>query len=291
MGAEVNESLTVPGLTSSVTMRIDTYGISHIEAQNTPDLFFAQGYNAARDRLWQIDYWRRSGLGEMAAVFGKNFLQRDRAARLMLFRGDMDAEGAAYGPGSKEAVTAFVAGINAYIAKAEKNPKSLPLEFQTLDYTPARWQPEDIVRIRSHGVWQNLISEVERTFMICSGLLEQDRFRVKLQPDHTPAVPSGVDLCSLSETMLDNYLLAAYPPLLIVGKGAVIIGLCAAAAPLPGGRFWQVPRTGPIPCLRCAMPFISKHPGSILLGPVNPTLQALPQVTMATSHLASRSFP
>jgi penicillin amidase len=283
--SEVNESLTVPGLTSSVTMRIDTYGISHIEAQNTEDLFFAQGYNAARDRLWQIDYWRRSGLGEMAAVFGKDFLQRDRAARLMLFRGDMPAEWAAYGPGAKGAVTAFVKGINAYIAKADKNPKSLPLEFQTLDYKPARWHPEDIMRIRSHGVWQNLISEVERTFMICSGLSKQDRFRVKLEPDRTPVVPPGLDLCSLPETVLDDYLLAAYPQSFDSRQGgsnnwAVSGSRTASGRPILAG---DPHRAYTVPSMRYAVHL--KAPGIDIIGAGEPHAPGV-----ATGHNGNVAF-
>ena len=92
------ESLVVPGLEQPAEIAVDRFGVPHIQAENLTDLFFAQGFNAARDRLWQIDLWRKRGLGLLAADFGPGFLMQDRAARLFLYRGDMEAEWAAYGP-------------------------------------------------------------------------------------------------------------------------------------------------------------------------------------------------
>ena len=82
-------SFTLPGLTAPASISIDTWGMAHIRAQNTQDAFFVQGFNAVRDRLWQIDLWRKRGLGLLAADFGPGYLMQDRAARLFLYRGDM----------------------------------------------------------------------------------------------------------------------------------------------------------------------------------------------------------
>jgi hypothetical protein len=75
----------LPGLDAPVTLRIDRWGMAHIRAQGLKDLFFAQGFNAARDRLWQIDLWRKRGLGLLAADFGPDgrfyVLERDFRAR------------------------------------------------------------------------------------------------------------------------------------------------------------------------------------------------------------------
>ena len=95
------ERLTIAGLSAPVEISIDKWGVPHIKAENLPDLFFAQGFNAARDRLWQIDLARKRGLGLLAADFGPGYLEQDRAARLFLYRGDMDAEWACYGPDFK----------------------------------------------------------------------------------------------------------------------------------------------------------------------------------------------
>src|SRR5690606_13578495 len=86
----------VAGLTAPVDILIDTWGIPHIRAENTRDAFVAQGFNAARDRLWQIDLWRKRGLGLLAADFGPGYIEQDRAARLFLYRGDMQEEWRAY---------------------------------------------------------------------------------------------------------------------------------------------------------------------------------------------------
>ncbi|MFX6230714.1 penicillin acylase family protein, partial [Acinetobacter baumannii] len=78
---------------------IDRWGVPHIYAASERDAFFMQGFNAARDRLFQIDLWRRRGLGQLSEVFGPAYLPQDRATRLFLYRGDMRREWAAYGPG------------------------------------------------------------------------------------------------------------------------------------------------------------------------------------------------
>src|SRR3954451_1566033 len=90
-------------------------GIAHIYAANVRDAFSLQGYNAARDRLWQIDLWRKRGLGLLAKDFGPGYVAQDRAARMFLYRGDMNQEWASYGPNAKSYTEAFVAGVNAFL--------------------------------------------------------------------------------------------------------------------------------------------------------------------------------
>src|SRR5215831_800515 len=91
-----SETITLPNLRQPVEILIDHWGVPHIFAKNEPDLFFAQGFNAARDRLFQIDLWRRRGLGQLSEVFGPAFVEQDKAARLFLYRADMDKEWASY---------------------------------------------------------------------------------------------------------------------------------------------------------------------------------------------------
>src|SRR5213595_1812870 len=91
-----HEDRAVRGLSRPAEIIVDRWGIAHIYAASERDAFFLQGYNAARDRLWQIDLWRKRGLGLLSASFGPAFVAQDRAARLFLYRGDMDAEWAAY---------------------------------------------------------------------------------------------------------------------------------------------------------------------------------------------------
>src|SRR5437867_4004873 len=86
-GAQVTITIQVTGLQQASEILIDQWGVSHIYAKSTDDAFFVQGFNAARDRLFQIDLWRRRGLGELAEVLGPRYVEQDTAARLFLYRG------------------------------------------------------------------------------------------------------------------------------------------------------------------------------------------------------------
>ena len=120
-------TVQVWGLSEPVEILRDRWGIAHIYAKNEHDLFFAQGYNAARDRLFQLELWRRHATGTVAEMLGSQELKRDVGARLHMFRGDLNAELAWYHPHGPAIVNAFVDGINAYVAEAERDPAKLPL--------------------------------------------------------------------------------------------------------------------------------------------------------------------
>jgi penicillin amidase len=203
--------VTVPGLAGPVEILVDRWGVSHIYAKSQDDLFFAQGWNAARDRLFQLDLWRRRGLGELSEVFGPSFVEQDRATRLFLYRGDMDREWRTYSSrGTKEAeriATAFTAGLNAYVDRVTAHPDELPWEFRRLGYLPARWRPEDVVRIRSHGLTRNLTSEVARANTACKADVSADGLRVGLTPTWETKVPEGLDPC-LPKDVLKVFTLA-----------------------------------------------------------------------------------
>ena len=98
------ETLRVSGLREPVEILTDRWGIAHIYATNQHDLFFAQGYNAARDRLFQLEIWRRRVTGTMAEIQGPKALDRDIGARLLRFRGDLDQEYRYYHPDGKEII-------------------------------------------------------------------------------------------------------------------------------------------------------------------------------------------
>jgi penicillin amidase len=101
--------LVLKGLERPAEIVMDLNGIPHIRAETRHDIFFAQGFAAARERLWQLDLWRKRGLGRLAADFGPGFLAQDRAARLFLYRGDMAAEWA-YGTEEARAIVSAFAG-------------------------------------------------------------------------------------------------------------------------------------------------------------------------------------
>src|SRR6059058_2941314 len=114
--------IEVAGLDAEAEILVDRWGIPHIYAASQRDAFFVQGFNAARDRLWQIDLWRKRGLGLLAADFGPGYLEQDVASRAFLYRGDMAAEWSSYAPDAREICEAFAAGVNAYIDLVEREP-------------------------------------------------------------------------------------------------------------------------------------------------------------------------
>src|SRR6202167_5128272 len=102
----VHGNFVVPGLKEPVNVLRDRWGVAHIYAQNQHDLFFAQGFVVAQDRLFQIELWKRSGQGRLAEILGPSFVKRDTSARLLRYRGDMDAEYKSYSPDAKEILEA-----------------------------------------------------------------------------------------------------------------------------------------------------------------------------------------
>src|SRR5689334_22834024 len=105
------QPVRVPGLEKQVEILRDRWGVPHIYASTVHDLFFTQGYITAKDRLFQIDLWRRTGTGKLAEVLGPSAIERDKLARAIAFHGDWNAEWAAYGPDAKAIVSAFTEGI------------------------------------------------------------------------------------------------------------------------------------------------------------------------------------
>ncbi len=184
----------VPGLDTPVEILVDRWGVAHVFAGGQDDLFFAQGWNAARDRLWQIDLWRRRGEGTLSEVFGPDYVEQDRAARLFLYRGDMHAEWLAYASDTKRIVTAWTRGVNAYVDLVLERPELMPPEFEALDYQPSHWTPEAVTRIRSHGLLRNAASELSRARFLAEHGPEALALRDRYQPEHRLTVPDGLDL-------------------------------------------------------------------------------------------------
>ena len=193
-GPEAERVHAIPGLRAPVTLSVDRWGVTHIDAGCEADLFLAQGFNAARDRLWQIDLWRKRGLGLLAADFGPGYLAQDRASRLFLYRGDMAAEWAAYGPDAKAICEAFTAGVDAFVDEIEAGRASLPPEFEAMGTRPARWRAEDVVRIRSHCLTRNAISEVLRAEVLARAGPKAEALRMKLEPAVDPGWDEGLDV-------------------------------------------------------------------------------------------------
>jgi penicillin G amidase len=205
-------SWTVDGLQAPADIVIDHWGVAHIFAASAHDAFFLQGYNAARDRLWQIDLWRKRGLGLLSKCFGPAYVDQDRAARLFLYRGDMDREWGSYAADSRAWVQAFVGGVNAYVAEVRSGAKPLPVQFKLTASEPDQWIAEDVLRIRSHALVSNVTSEVARARVACAAGIGADRLRRKIEPvGHKVSVPKGLNPCDVPADVLKDYVLATKP--------------------------------------------------------------------------------
>jgi penicillin amidase len=207
-GSALRNDVSVAGLDRPAEILVDRWGVPHIYAGDDHDAFFLQGWNAARDRLWQMDLWRKRGLGLLSKSFGPGFADEDRAARLFVYQGDMGAEWAAYGSRSEARTKAFVAGVNAYVAAVRAGRAPLPVEFQITHSEPDDWGADDVVRIRSHALTGNVGSEIARARMACLAGLPADHLRQKIEPPWLVQTPKGLDPCDVPADALRDYQLA-----------------------------------------------------------------------------------
>ena len=199
------ETLLAPGLSQPVEIIKDRWGISHIYAKNEADLFFAQGYNVARDRLFQLEMWRRQATGTVAEILGKKELKRDIGNRLFMFRGDLTQEINWYHPHGAAIIRAFVDGINAYIAETERNPALLTPEFKMLGIKPGKWTPAVVIS-RFNGLLGNIDQELKIALAIKAIGVEKVKDIEYFQPaDPDLEMDPAIDTSLLSKEILDLY--------------------------------------------------------------------------------------
>ncbi|MEP7367242.1 MAG: penicillin acylase family protein, partial [Acidobacteriota bacterium] len=197
------EEITLRGLEKPVEIIRDHWGVPHIYAETQHDLFFAQGWVTARDRLYQIDLWRRVNNGRLAEVLGPQALQRDRMARLVRYRGDWNAEWRAYSPDAKEIAQAFTQGINAYI---DSLAGVRPLEFRLAGYDPGKWEPEDVTgRVAGLLMTRNLAREVSRAVDIQQYGLAQVQKLLPTVPAMPLVIPKGLNLEAIHTGILQYF--------------------------------------------------------------------------------------
>ncbi len=211
---------------------IDAYGVAHLYAANEADLFFLQGFNAARDRLWQIDLWYKRGLGRLAKDFGEGFLAHDIAARKVLYRGGLAKEWAAYGPDGQAIFSTFVDGINAFIALTRSGEQPLPAEFAHMKTEPGFWMADEAITIRFHGLMQNVEEEVARARLRADGNMSCEPFLGPLEPPLTDASIFTRGEADLLEAALAVYRQAVDP---------IAFGPSASGKNDPGGsNAWAI---------------------------------------------------
>jgi len=202
----INGKIKLTGLHHPVNVLRDRWGVPHIYAQDQHDLFFAQGFVAAQDRLFQMELWKRLGEGRLAEILGPSMLERDVNARRLLYRGPMAAEYASYSPDTKEILEAFTEGINADIRNLmSPGGPGLPVEFRLAGFSPEPWKPEDcLLRMAGFPMTGNAARELFHAQLVAlvgaegaARLLDLDPV-VKLDP------APGLDLTGLSADFLRN---------------------------------------------------------------------------------------
>ena len=200
-----SEKLALPGLKEPVEILKDRWGVSHIYARNETDLFFAQGYNVARDRLFQLELWRRQATGTVAEILGPKELKRDIGNRLFQYRGDLQQELNWYHPRGAAIVAAFVNGINTYIAETQRNPELLTPEFKMLGIKPGNWTPA-VVITRFNGLLGNLNQELNMALAIRTVGIEKVKDLYHFQPDNPKLeMDPAIDASLLSKDVLKLY--------------------------------------------------------------------------------------
>lgn len=163
---QVSGTLAVPGLVSPVEVIRDGWGVPHIYAENEHDLFFAQGYVHAQDRLWQMEFNRRIGSGTLSAALGEATLDTDRFLRTIGLRRAAEKDWARLDDDIRSIMEAYAAGVNAYI---ETHRGRLPLEFTILGVDPSLWTPLDTLawgKVMSYDLGGNYELELLRARII-----------------------------------------------------------------------------------------------------------------------------
>ena len=163
--------LPVTGLKDQVVVRRDSRSVPYIKARNDADLYFAQGYETARDRLWQMDLFRRLARGRTAEIFGKPALPQDQRWRRYGFSRIAEESVRVMDPALKKALEDYARGVNAYIASLDKT--GLPSEFKVLQYEPEPWTPEDTV----------VIGKILADALSSTWTMDVQRLRLQALPD------------------------------------------------------------------------------------------------------------
>jgi penicillin G amidase len=203
--SQIEGDIALPGLREPVEVIRDEWGVPHIYARNTDDLFFAQGYVTAQDRLWQMEMWRRWREGRLAEIFGPEALEYDARTRLMMFRGPWDAsEWTSYHPEGERIFTAFANGVNAFIAQ---NANNLPVEFKLTGIRPDPWTSQTVVlrwaQIGLSSVRGHAINEIQLAMSVARFGAEEANRRAMPDPMEPLSVPDGLDVKLITQEVLD----------------------------------------------------------------------------------------
>ncbi len=202
---QIEGEINIPGLRSEVEVIRDSWGVPHIYADNMDDLFFAQGFVQAQDRLWQMDMYRRAGEGRLSEIMGGQWLEHDRSARLLKYRGPWtEEEFTSYHPEGYRILTAFSSGVNAYIAHATSSGE-LPVEFTLTGIEPEPWTAETpLLRIATAMPTRDGMREISLAQSVLDlGPAEANR-QARPTPFRDLVVPRGLNLPVINQDIANG---------------------------------------------------------------------------------------
>ncbi|MCC7418477.1 MAG: penicillin acylase family protein [Acidobacteria bacterium] len=241
--SKIDGEISVPGVKEPVEVIRDKWGITHIYAKNQDDMFYAQGYVAGQDRLWQLYMWRMTNEGRLAEILGPAAVDEDRAKRMAMYRRPIDdEEWTSYHPDGKRIFTAWTDGLNAYIEQAMSN---LPVEFKLTGLKPEPWKPETPL-LRSAGLGG--MDEINLARLVARvGAKEATRQRMP-DPWAEIEVPIGLDLSRIGDDVqwggrggspLPKPEIAA-PYRALFGSGEYVGDMVMDFNPDPGSNNWVI---------------------------------------------------
>lgn len=205
VAAQKTKTALITGVKQPVNVIRDKWGVNHIYAKNETDLFFAQGYCAAKDRLFQFEVWRRQATGTSAEIFGDREFKRDLGTRLFKFRGDMKKELNHYHPKGQQIIQSYVNGVNAYIDEVNQHPDLLPIEFKLLNIKPQKWTTEVVIS-RHQGLLGNSTQELNIGRAVTKVGVEKVKDIMWFHPkDPNIKLDSAIDGNLLNDNILDLY--------------------------------------------------------------------------------------
>jgi penicillin amidase len=177
------------GISAPVTVRRDQHGVPHIDAASQDDLFLAQGYVTAQDRLWQMDAFRRNASGELAEILGASMTKHDMAQRVFQYHRTAQRIYDHLTADERARYDAYARGVNLFIAQ---NQGSLPPEFRLLHYRPKPWSGVDSISVGMLMVdmldsrWNVKLAREQISAKLHSPKLESDLYPVGSWRDHPP---------------------------------------------------------------------------------------------------------
>src|SRR5215467_14052321 len=199
-------TLHLQGTHKPIEIITDRYGVPHIYAQNEDDLYFAQGFFHAQERLWQMELNRRIASGRLSEIFGEIALETDRFTRRLGMHRAATADVERLPEHSKSVLEAYARGVNAFIERSRNN---LPLEFRILRFKPDPWQVTDSIQWAKMMGWNlcgNWETELIRARLVAKlGAERAAKLEAGYDPGHPLIVPSGVAYQGINLGMLEQY--------------------------------------------------------------------------------------